>query len=128
MRSILITGFIFLSCAATGIEDGADDAFTDADGKADGYTLTDAQAAGVLKLVNTASEAFLKNDVGLSSRVAHNIAMHRAGADGKVGTADDNDFDDLAELDAVPYVGPRVFSTLLVYAEAHGYVKASSLG
>lgn len=112
-------------CTSQGIEDGQDDSFTGADGKADSYGLSDAETAGVLALVNTASESLLDGDVGLSTRVATNITDHRAGADGQLDTADDNDFGDLAELDAVPYVGKRAFAALLDYARGHGYVKAA---
>jgi hypothetical protein len=104
------------------VEDPADDAFTDADGKADGYGLTPAEVAGVLALTNSASRATLRTDVGLTDRVAKNITAHRAGADQALGTADDDPFGDLHELDTVPYVGKKVFATLLEYARDHGYV------
>jgi hypothetical protein len=112
------------ACASDGTEDNVDDSFTGADGKADGYGLSDAETAGVLELVNTASRYKLDNSVGLSTRVATNITNHRAGPDGKLDTADDNDFDTLVELDKVPYVGKTVFAALLKYARAHGYVKS----
>jgi hypothetical protein len=92
-------------------EDSADDSFT-SDGKADG-TIAEgsATALAVLAIVNTKSEDELVNQVGLATRVAHNIASHDAhGAQ----------FTTLAELDAIPYVGKTVFARLVAYAKASG--------
>jgi hypothetical protein len=111
------------ACMSSGdVEDGSNDAFTDASGKADGYGLSDAETAGVLELVNHASRTLLHDDVGLSDRVATNITNHRAGVDKKLDTSDDDEFNDLVELDGVPYVGKNVFAALLDYARSHGYV------
>src|SRR5204862_347778 len=53
---------------------------------------------------------------------------HRArGGDGVPGAADDDAFDTLAELDAVPFVGPRAFSLLLEYARGHGLVRPAGV-
>src|SRR5690349_6110052 len=109
------------ACLDGAIEDGSDDSFT-SDGKADGVGLSDAEVAGVLSLVNQASQTMLRSDVGLADRVSKNITAHRAGADGALGTADDDAFDDLAELDAVPYVGKTVLKALVEYARAHGFI------
>lgn len=103
--------------------DGRDDDFL-ADGKADtgGISEDDARAAAVLRVVNEAEVEALDVDAGLDSRAAEGIAAHRAGADGQLGTGDDDLFDSLAELDAVPYVGRRAFAKLLAYATELGYV------
>jgi len=125
---LFAASLLFSACLADDLEDGSDDAFTGADGKADGLGLSGAEEAGVLAFVNQATKATLKNDVGLSDRVADNITTHRAGADSKLGTADDDAYDDLAELDAVPYVGKRVFAALVQYAKDHGFIHDAASG
>jgi len=122
------TGFALLSLlagVATGcatddpdIEDGELAGFPD--GKADGG-LEDGtpEARGVLALVNDRAVTLdeLDHAAGLSSRVARNIITHRDGPDGS--------FDTLAELDAVPYVGPATLRQLLAYARETGRVVAA---
>jgi len=97
-------------------------------GKADG-ALSDgtADARGVLALVNDRAVGVeeLDGPAGLSLRVARLIVEHRDGADRAPGTADDDAFADLAELDAVPYVGPATLRALLAYAQATGRVVAA---
>src|SRR5262249_20780584 len=61
-----------------------------------------------------------------NAKAAAAIIDHRDGEDGEPGTADDNRFDDLAELDAVPFVGQKALSALLDYAIAHGYLHADT--
>jgi hypothetical protein len=80
----------------------------------------------VLALVNEAPFDRLdkpeeEDGVGLDRRAARNIVDHRMGPDGVDGTDDDDPFDDLSELDAVPYVGPSALDRLFRYAVAHGY-------
>ena len=84
-----------------------------------GAALTPAETDAVLDLVNEASISVLDDDVALDKRAAENIVVHRNGADGVLGTADDDLFGDLAELDAVPYVGPAALEALLAYAKAN---------
>jgi len=79
-------------------------------------------AAGVLKVANTLSRSDLQSRVGLTSTVANNIANYRLGDDTLPGTADDEVFDTLRELDGIPYVNAAVFGKLLSYARANGYV------
>jgi len=105
-------------------EDGENDSFPS--GKADGgIDANSVEAAGVLALVNDQwiDADLLVTDAGLARRAARNIIAHRDGADGTFGTADDNLFDTLAELDAVLYVGPVTLNKLVGYAEGHGYVQ-----
>lgn len=100
--------------------DERDDQFV-SDGKTDGATSEGSpEALGVLAVVNTLSTDTLDGEVGLDSRAAKNITSHRDGATGS--SSDDDPFDTLAELDAVPYVGPVAFGKLLDYARAHGFV------
>ena len=82
------------------------------------------EADAVLALVNdaTVDVTLLDDEVGLDARAASNIIAHRDGADGTVGTDDDNLFDDVAELDAIKYVGASALGKLLAYAQSHGYM------
>jgi hypothetical protein len=110
----------------SGVEDSEDAAFTSADGKADGYDLSEAQALAVMRAAATTA-AELK-EAGLSSRVATNISAYVAGKDKRAATADDQAFDSLAELDGIPYVGPRTLEMLLAHAETSGQLDADALG
>jgi hypothetical protein len=111
------------ACTDAEVEDGETDAFPS--GKADGgIDEGSPEALGVLMLVNDAGEsaATLKAGANITTRAAGNIVRHRDGADGAAGTADDDEFDTLAELDAIPYVGPATLNALLELAREKGYV------
>jgi len=101
--------------------DGADDNF--ATGKADG-AISSLEALAVLALVNDhlVNAVELDDDARLYKTAAYNIIGHRNGPDGVVGTADDDAFDDLNELDAVKYVGKVALERLLEYAISQGYL------
>lgn len=90
--------------------------------------LTPAETDAVLDLVNEASFTLLDDDVALDKRAAENIVAHRDGADATAGTADDDLFDTIEELDAVPYVGPSALEKLVAYAHAQGLVDEPSAG
>jgi phosphatidylserine/phosphatidylglycerophosphate/cardiolipin synthase-like enzyme len=68
------------------------------------YKEGSAEAVAILAVANdrTLGTTELKNVVGLSTKAAINIVKHRDGAD-PVSPADDDPFDNLAELWAVPY-------------------------
>jgi hypothetical protein len=72
---------------------------------------------GVLALVNDplTDVAFLDSDCLVDVRAAERIVAHRQGADALDGTADDDPFDNLVELDDIALVGEQ---TLLLLAEA----------
>jgi len=111
------------ACVEPEVEDGENDAFPS--GKADGgIDEGSPEAIGVLRLVNDPAESAtsLKNGAHVTSRVANNITKHRKGADGADGTADDDKFDTLLELDKIPYVGTATLNALLARARALGYV------
>ncbi len=55
-------------------------------------------------------------DVGLTSLAAGKIVAHRDGPDAEPGTGDDDLFQTIDELDAVPYVGPSALGKLKEYA------------
>jgi len=90
--------------------------------------LTPAETDAVLDLVNEASLTLLDDDVALDKRAAENIVAHRDGADATAGTADDDLFDSIDELDAVPWVGPAALDKLVSYAHAQGLVDEPSAG
>ena len=105
------------------VEDGIDDAFPN--GKADGgIDEGSPEALGVLALVNDKSltATKLKSAAGITIRVSNNITRHRDGADLAPNTPDDDPFDTLAELDAIPYVGPATLNALLEAARDRGLV------
>jgi hypothetical protein len=112
-----------LGCSAEEPQDARDDDFL-VDGKSDtgGIVEGTAEAAAVLYVVNTSSRAVLGNDVDLANNAADNIVAVRDGDDGAAGTADDAEFATLAQLDAVPFVGPVAFGKLLAYAIANDIV------
>jgi cardiolipin synthase len=76
-------------------------------------------AAAALRLVNRATLDELEAVVGAATAAA--IDAHRLGADGRFGTPDDEDIDDLVELDGVPGVGRDAFYQLVVLADAEGF-------
>jgi len=102
------------------VEDGVDDVFLTDDAKADAFGVEDwsPDGAAVLRLVSTASEDKLDDDVGLSAKVAESIVNARK-------ALPDKKFTDLAELDDAPYVGSTVFKQLLKYATVHHLFKTS---
>jgi hypothetical protein len=108
-----------VACTGGDAGDAEDGEYDVATGKADLPSEGSAEARMILALVNDGgvSDAELDNDGGLSTRVAEAIVKHRDGADREFGTADDNPFDTLAELDAIPYLGPAAMSAILAYAK-----------
>ena len=77
-------------------------------GKADGASVSPCVTTAALAWLNAGSTVAASiNDLGLTTRAAGNIIAHRDGADAVFGTADDDLFDDLLELDRVAYVGPK---------------------
>lgn len=120
--SILAVSVLF-ACDPESSDAAADDIDDDAlvGGKSDGG-MSPAEQQAVLALVNTASVALLDDEVPLDRRAAVAIVARRDGADAIRGTADDNTFDDLAELDAVSWVGAVAFEALLDYVHAEGLV------
>ncbi|MBS1121998.1 MAG: phospholipase D/Transphosphatidylase [Deltaproteobacteria bacterium] len=124
---IVPTLFALAACVEADVEDGETDSF--GDGKADGGMAEGSpEALGVLALVNDAGSTAgaLKSGAHVTSRVATGIVKHRDGADGLAGTADDDRFDSLAELDAIPFVGPATLAALLDHARDRGLVQTGA--
>jgi hypothetical protein len=123
LASLLFASSLLTACSSSSEPgDAIDDDFVGG-GKADGAISEGSpDALGVLAVVNTLDQSTLDEDVGLDARAAAGIAKHRAAADGSLGTADDDRFDTLVELDQVPYVGKIAFGKLLAFARANGFV------
>src|SRR5689334_5133084 len=75
-------------------------------GKADG-PLSDCEIDAIVALANDPATDF--RALGVTSTATKRILLHRDGRDGRAGTGDDDRFDDVSELDAVPYVGAATF-------------------
>src|SRR5688572_8021420 len=88
------------------------------------------EADGVLAFVNSAAATFdvLDLDVPLDRRAAANLVAHRDGPDATLGTSDDDPFDTVDELDAIPFVGDAALEALLDYAVANGWVTSDVAG
>jgi len=83
--------------------------------------LTESEETALLAFVNDAATdlVMLDDEVGLNSRAAKNIITQRNGLDGVYPSADDHPYDTLAELDAVPYVGPAALTLLHEYVNGN---------
>jgi hypothetical protein len=124
--SILAASLCLIGCAGDRAdEDGEQAPFPS--GKSDGYELSEPEATAVMRLASTSTEAELRV-AGVAARGASQIAAYRAGNDRQLGTADDQIFDSLAELDAVPYVGPRALESLLSDADQRQLLDEQGLG
>lgn len=95
--------------------DGPNDSFL-AGGKADAFGVNEnsPDACAVLRLVNEADYGEL---YGINKTAAHRIELYRTGSDGS--GAGPQPIDTLAELDAIPTIGPATFEKLRLYAAAH---------
>jgi hypothetical protein len=115
---LAVAGLFFVGCVASDSEatgDGEFDMFT-VDGKADGFTVSMWDIEAVLGVINSATLEDLDIEIGLDIRAAQGIIKFRAGADGRLSTADDVRFVSLKQLDDVPYVGAKAFASLVEYA------------
>lgn len=93
-----------------------DEAFTA--GSSEPIAFSAADAARILDLVNYPGTTLETLDIGarVDSRAAANIIAHRDGADGLALTADDDLFDDLAELQALSYVEGQALARIHEFA------------
>ena len=82
---------------------------------------SDEEIAAVLRAANELDETALIADAELREEEAAAIAAARLGADATAGTADDVVFMELAELEAIFEVGPRVLTRLLFYGRSQGW-------
>jgi len=118
------------ACASSPVAEDApdaEDALTFVGGKADESGYSECELDEVVAYVNdpaTTAER-LRTD-GIHTRAARNAIAHRDGADGVYGTGDDDPFDDVFELDAVPYVGPVAFSQFVAAVSSACEVTSSA--
>jgi phosphatidylserine/phosphatidylglycerophosphate/cardiolipin synthase-like enzyme len=83
------------------------------EGKADAYGFSSCTAAAIVAYLNQSTTGYdALRALGISKSAAKNIAAHRDGADATPGTADDDPFDDLYELDKVRWVGSAVMKRI----------------
>jgi hypothetical protein len=99
-----------LACSESGEEPFSGDdvtaSFGGSDSKADGI-YSACQLSEALALVNRSDmDVAAFGSIYVRRNAAAAVLAHRDGPDRTLGTADDNLFDDLDELDSVPYVGP----------------------
>jgi hypothetical protein len=114
MRSLLsVVPIVALVTACAPPGDGA----MVVEGTSDSEGLTASEITRILAVANRATLAQLDVGAGLDRRAAEGIVTRRDGGDRTLGTADDDRFDTLAELDAVPWVGAAALQDLLVYAD-----------
>ena len=110
---------LMLGCGSQEREDNRDDSFLSIEERS-------VEAIGVLVVANTVGDEALRDNppdgVGLSERGVDNLIYLRLGDDGLPGTEDDGHLDTLAELDAVPFIGPIAYEKLLAYARDHGFI------
>ena len=114
--TILALAILAPACGNVGESDPVDGTFSQA--------LSSAEEDGVLRFVNDCqtTQPVLDDDAALDVRAATGIVDRRDGADATCGTADDQPFASIAELDAVPWVGDVALSKLVAQATLLGYV------
>jgi hypothetical protein len=94
-----------------------------------GYAPTYGEAA-VLLLLNDSPRTDLHRldrTCGIRLDSARNLIVHRDGADGRSATPDDDRFDSIAEVDAVPRVGPRALGRLATCARRLDYATIDAI-
>ena len=79
---------------------------------------TDPEEQQVLDMLNHVSTtvAVLDINAALTATAAKNLIAHRDGADATLGTADDDLFDDIDEVDAVSGIGPQTLAKIENFA------------
>ena len=103
--------FAATGCVSDEVTDGENDVGL-SDGKADGEQLSACEKQAIVKYLNEGVTASALETAGVHARAAKNLTRHRDGADARFGSADDDLFDDVAEVDAVSYVGRAAFNQL----------------
>jgi phosphatidylserine/phosphatidylglycerophosphate/cardiolipin synthase-like enzyme len=84
-------------------------------GKADGAGFTECELGEVVALLNDPETTLAElRGANVHSRAAKNLIAHRDGGDRTYGTDDDDPFDGIDEVDAVPYVGAAALRALVL--------------
>ena len=94
------------------------------DGDARAIVTGSPEGIGLVAFLNHANTtlAVLDDQVPLDRRAATNLVNHRNGYDGALGTKDDDKYDTVEEVDAVPQIGPAALDALSAYVHANGWV------
>ncbi|MCA9619734.1 MAG: proprotein convertase P-domain-containing protein [Myxococcales bacterium] len=122
-RAILSLPFLSLALAA-GCQSGASPEPESSDAATTEALIEGSpEAVGVLRFLNDASttETVLDDEVPLPSHAAHNLVVHRNGPDGQHGTSDDDLYDDLNEVLAVPQIGPSRLAAIADFGAHQGF-------
>jgi hypothetical protein len=84
-----------------------------------------AEGLGMLALLNDplTTVTVLDIDAALDARAARNLIARRDGPDARFGTADDNLYDTVLEVDNVANVGEATMNALVAFADMYGYQK-----
>jgi phosphatidylserine/phosphatidylglycerophosphate/cardiolipin synthase-like enzyme len=120
LRSLggLATSLVLLAC-------GADPAATLESDATEVFPAASDEALSIVAMVNDpATTAEVLRAGGVTARAAKNLLAHRDGPDATPRTTDDDPFDALAEVDAVPQVGSATIRKLAELADARGYLEA----
>jgi hypothetical protein len=86
---------------------------------------------GLLAFLNdqdAVSQDLLDKDCGIRSNAAANLIDHRDGPDRLTGTADDDLFESLAQVEETNWVGPWTMQQLYLCANQHGYLFGQQAG
>jgi len=83
--------------------------------------ITEEQITIMMTFVNDPETTIetLDDKVGLDRRAAKNVISHRNGPDGRYPSSDDDKYDNLAELDAITYIGTAALKKIRDYAVAN---------
>lgn len=86
------------------------------------------EALGILGFLNavTTTVTTLDVTVGLDARAAKALVAHRDGPDKAFGTADDDRFGSVLEVDSVAYVGTAALDKLLAYCRSNNLIPQPS--
>lgn len=111
-----------LAVACAGVDDEDDDAVES------NLREGTAEAKAVIKLVNdtTVTKEELVSKATVASSIAGRIVAHRNGADNAPATADDNPFENLAELKS-ERVGDATMKKLVAYAKSKGLLGGANI-
>jgi phosphatidylserine/phosphatidylglycerophosphate/cardiolipin synthase-like enzyme len=112
-----------LCAGACAVDPTDDDAET---GDEANLTEGSPEAKAIFALLNDATVTAdeLLREARVTANVGAAIIAHRDGPDARPGTADDDQYDTLREVDDVPGVGPATIARLLDYAKRKGLFNA----
>lgn len=117
MRNRALFALCLLTLGGCAMDGGAPpddaDALGVVAGKADGTEFTECELGAVVEWLNEGPGYDAIREAGVHAWAAEHLVEHRDGADAIFGTEDDDLFDDVAEVDAVYFVGPVAMQQLV---------------